>query len=106
MVTFFSGPYTAMFEKMLDHPNIEVLLNTDVRQYLSLEEFDIFLRGGGAPLPCPLIYTGPLDEFFNLCYGRLPYRTLDFRFETLPRDAFQTRGTPPCIWRRGRCSQG
>ena len=85
--------YTAMFEKMLDHPNIEVLLNTDVRQYLSLEEFDIFLRGGGAPLPCPLIYTGPLDEFFNLCYGRLPYRTLDFRFETLPRDAFQTHGT-------------
>ena len=74
--------YTKMFEKMLDHPNIEVRLNTDVRQYLSLEEYDIFLKGAGAPLPCPLIYTGPLDEFFNLCYGRLPYRTLDFVFET------------------------
>nr|WP_201757242.1 UDP-galactopyranose mutase [Colidextribacter sp. OB.20] len=85
--------YTKMFEKMLDHPNIEVLLNTDVRQYLSLEEYDIFLRGAGAPLPCPLIYTGPLDEFFGLCYGRLPYRTLDFQFETLPQDAFQTHGT-------------
>ncbi len=85
--------YTRMFEKMLDHPNIEVRLNTDVRQYLSLEEYDIFLRGAGMPLPCPLIYTGPLDEFFGLCYGRLPYRTLDFQFETLPRDVYQTHGT-------------
>ena len=74
--------YTKMFEKMLDHPNIEVLLNTDVRQYLSLEEYDIFLRDAGMPLSVPLIYTGPLDEFFGLCYGRLPYRTLDFVFET------------------------
>ena len=73
--------YTKMFERMLDHPNIEVLLNTDVRQYLSLEEYDIFLRDAGMPLPVPLIYTGPLDEFFGLCYGRLPYRTLDFVFE-------------------------
>jgi UDP-galactopyranose mutase len=85
--------YTKMFERMLDHPNIEVLLNTDVRQYLSLEEYDIFLRGAGMPLPVPLIYTGPLDEFFGLCYGRLPYRTLDFQFETLPQDAYQTHGT-------------
>ncbi len=85
--------YTALFQKMLDHPNIEVLLNTDVRQYLSLEEYDIFFRETGTPLPCPLIYTGPLDEFFGLRYGRLPYRTLDFRFETLPQDFFQTHGT-------------
>ena len=85
--------YTKMFQRMLDHPNIEVLLNTDVRQYLSLEEYDIFLRGAGMPLPVPLIYTGPLDEFFGLCYGRLPYRTLDFQFETLPQDAYQTHGT-------------
>ncbi len=74
--------YTKMFQRMLDHPNIEVLLNTDVRQYLSLEEYDIFLQGAGMPLSVPLIYTGPLDEFFGLCYGRLPYRTLDFVFET------------------------
>ncbi len=85
--------YTKMFEKMLDHPNIEVRLNTDVRQYLSLEEYDIFLRGAGMSLPCPLIYTGPLDEFFGLCYGRLPYRTLDFQFKTLPQDIYQTHGT-------------
>ncbi|MCI9156462.1 MAG: UDP-galactopyranose mutase, partial [Lawsonibacter sp.] len=85
--------YTKMFERILDHPNIEVRLNTDARQYLSLEEYDIFLRGTGMPLPCPLIYTGPLDEFFNLCYGRLPYRTLFFHFETLFQDDFQGYGT-------------
>ncbi|MCI9158598.1 MAG: UDP-galactopyranose mutase, partial [Lawsonibacter sp.] len=86
--------YTKMFEKMLDHPNIEVLLNTDVRQYLSLEEHDIFLRGAGMPLPVPLIYTGPLDEFFGLCYGRLPYRTLDFKFETWQARDYSAPGMP------------
>ncbi len=86
--------YTKMFERMLDHPNIEVLLNTDVRQYLSLEEHDIFLRGAGMPLPVPLIYTGPLDEFFGLCYGRLPYRTLDFKFETWQARDYSAPGMP------------
>ena len=86
--------YTKMFEKMLDHPNIEVLLNTDVRQYLSLEEYDIFLRGAGMPLSVPLIYTGPLDEFFGLCYGRLPYRTLDFVFETWQDRDYSAPGMP------------
>ena len=86
--------YTKMFERMLDHPNIEVLLNTDVRQYLSLEEYDIFLRGAGMPLPVPLIYTGPLDEFFGLCYGRLPYRTLDFVFETWQDRDYSAPGMP------------
>ena len=86
--------YTKMFQRMLDHPNIEVLLNTDVRQYLSLEEYDIFLRGAGMPLPVPLIYTGPLDEFFGLCYGRLPYRTLDFKFETWQARDYSAPGMP------------
>ena len=86
--------YTKMFQRMLDHPNIEVLLNTDVRQYLSLEEYDIFLQGAGMPLPVPLIYTGPLDEFFGLCYGRLPYRTLDFKFETWQARDYSAPGMP------------
>ena len=86
--------YTKMFERMLDHPNIEVLLNTDVRQYLSLEEYDIFLRDAGMPLSVPLIYTGPLDEFFGLCYGRLPYRTLDFVFETWQDRDYSAPGMP------------
>ncbi len=72
--------YTKMFERILDHPNIEVRLGVDARPILK--------EAGG-----PVIYTGQVDELFGFQFGPLPYRTLDFRFETLPQDAFQTHGT-------------
>ncbi|MDE6955585.1 MAG: UDP-galactopyranose mutase, partial [Oscillospiraceae bacterium] len=42
---------------------------------------------------CTVIYTGQADELFGFRFGPLPYRTLDFGFQTLPQDAFQTHGT-------------
>ena len=72
--------YTKMFERMLDHPNIEVRLGVDARPILK--------EAGG-----PVIYTGQVDELFDYQYGPLPYRTLDFQFETLPQDVFQSHGT-------------
>ncbi|MBA1377984.1 UDP-galactopyranose mutase [Pseudomonas brassicacearum] len=69
--------YTRMFERMLDHPNIDVLLATDfktVRQRISYEE---------------LIYCGPIDEYFDHCFGRLPYRSLRFQHETMDQAQFQ-----------------
>lgn len=63
--------YTRMFEKMLAHPNIKVMLNTDYREVVDM-------------LPWKqMIYTGPIDEFFNCRYGKLPYRSLEFRHVTL-----------------------
>jgi UDP-galactopyranose mutase len=62
--------YTRMFENMLDHANIKVLLNCDYREI----EKEIPFR--------EMIYTGPVDAFFGYCYGRLPYRSLDFKHET------------------------
>lgn len=62
--------YTRMFENMLDHPNVKILLNTDYREVLD----DVPYR--------ELIFTGPIDEFFDYRFGKLPYRSLDFRFET------------------------
>ena len=62
--------YTRMFENLLDHPNIKVLLNTDYREIAGLIPYR------------ELIYSGPVDEYFDYCYGRLPYRSLKFRFET------------------------
>ena len=47
----------------------------------------------GAPFAGPVIYTGQADELFGFRFGPLPYRTLDFRFETLPQDDFQGYGT-------------
>jgi UDP-galactopyranose mutase len=62
--------YTRMFEKMLTRPNIKILLNADYRE---IEQ----------TIPhAEVIYTGPIDEYFDYRYGRLPYRSLDFVFET------------------------
>jgi UDP-galactopyranose mutase len=69
--------YTRMFERMLDHPNISVLLQTDYRDV-----------DGSLPYR-KLIYSGPVDEFFDLRYGKLPYRSLEFRFETAQCEVFQ-----------------
>ena len=63
--------YTRMFENMLDHDNIKVLLNTDYREILDVIPHE------------KLIYTGPVDEFFDYRYGKLPYRSLQFQFETV-----------------------
>jgi UDP-galactopyranose mutase len=69
--------YTRMFERMLDHPNIKLMLNTDYREVQAAIPFR------------RMIYTGPIDEFFDFCHGRLPYRSLEFRFETHECAVFQ-----------------
>lgn len=70
--------YTRMFERMLDHPNIKVLLNCDYREV----EKDIPFR--------QMIYTGPVDTYFDYCYGKLPYRSLEFKHETHDQAVFQS----------------
>jgi UDP-galactopyranose mutase len=69
--------YTRMFERMLDHPNIKIMLNCDYRE---IERFIPFRE---------MVYTGPVDAFFDYRYGKLPYRSLDFRHETHDRREFQ-----------------
>ena len=69
--------YTRMFERMLAHPNIKVMLNTDYREIEDVVPFG------------EMIYTGPIDEFFDFRFGKLPYRSLEFRFETFDRATFQ-----------------
>ncbi len=81
--------FTPMFEKMLDHGNIELWLNTDCADVLAFRDGKIYFRdeefGGN------LVYTGALDELFDCRYGRLPYRSLDFQFQHLDQDSFQGR---------------
>jgi UDP-galactopyranose mutase len=76
-----SNGYTAMFEKMLSHPNINIMLNTDYKDILDVIPFK------------ELIYTGPIDSYFNYCYGKLPYRSLEFKFETHEAEVVQQTGT-------------
>jgi UDP-galactopyranose mutase len=69
--------YTRMFERMLDHPNIKIMLNTDYREIERIIPFR------------EMIYTGPVDAFFDYAYGKLPYRSLEFKHETHDRKEFQ-----------------
>lgn len=73
--------YTRMFQKMLSHPNIKVMLNTDYKEIVDVIPYKT------------MIYTGPIDSYFDYCFGRLPYRSLEFKFETHDMPVFQATGT-------------
>jgi len=83
--------YTSLFEHMLNHPNIELQLNSDAHRLLRLESGQVFFNG--SPFNGTVIYSGPADELFDCRFGRLPYRTLDFVFETHNITWYQPNGT-------------
>ncbi len=70
--------YTRMFENMLDDRRIHIMVNTDYRDVRNAIPYR------------ELVYTGPVDEFFDLRFGKLPYRSLEFKHETLDRETFQS----------------
>ena len=84
--------YTSLFEAMLDHPNIELRLSTDAASILTLTQVGTTLVEGEV-FTGPIVYTGAVDDLFDRKFGRLPYRTLDFVFETHPVEWYQTHGT-------------
>ena len=69
--------YTRMFENILDHSNISIMLNTD---YADIKD-EVSFRS--------LIFTGAIDEYFDHCYGQLPYRSLYFEHQTHDRAVYQ-----------------
>ncbi|HEX7822506.1 MAG TPA: UDP-galactopyranose mutase [Sphingobium sp.] len=69
--------YTRMFKAMLDHANITVELGVDFTDIQKRVSFD------------RLVFTGPIDEYFDHVYGRLPYRSLAFRHETIDSEWYQ-----------------
>jgi UDP-galactopyranose mutase len=69
--------YTRMFERMLSHPRIKVLLKADFREVQRVIPHR------------EVVFTGPIDEFFEHRFGRLPYRSLEFEFVTKPVERFQ-----------------
>lgn len=73
--------YTKMFENMLSHPNIKVMLGTDYKEIDGIIPYK------------KMIYTGPIDYYFDNCYGKLPYRSIEFKFETIETSCFQPTGT-------------
>ncbi len=73
--------YTAWLERMAEHANIDVVLSTDY--------FDV---RGELPQGVPVVYTGPLDRYFDFSAGELGWRTLDFESEVVHTGDYQ--GTP------------
>jgi UDP-galactopyranose mutase len=73
--------YTAMFNRMLDHPNIDVLLSTDYKDIV--DEVDAG----------HLVFTGPIDEYFGFRFGKLPYRSLRFEHKILDQGQYQPVAT-------------
>lgn len=72
-----AGGYTRMFRRMLDNPKIKIMLQTDYREIRASIPFR------------RMVYTGPVDEYFDWKLGRLPYRSLRFKHVTLDREQFQ-----------------
>jgi UDP-galactopyranose mutase len=70
--------YTRMFVRMLDHPNIKIMLNTDYRDIADVIPYDA------------MIYTGSIDAYFDFRFGKLPYRSLEFKHETHDTEVYQT----------------
>lgn len=77
--------FTEMFRRMLAHPNISIELNCDALHYLNLDEDTHSITLAGEPVDL-LVYTGAVDELFGVCYGELPYRSLDIRYEWFDRE--------------------
>jgi UDP-galactopyranose mutase len=72
--------FVGLFERMLAHPRIEVVLGVDFRTIADRTRFR------------HLVFTGPIDEFFEHRFGTLPYRSLQFRFTTHDVERFQDAG--------------
>ncbi|MDR1533430.1 MAG: UDP-galactopyranose mutase [Clostridiales bacterium] len=80
--------FTEIFENMLGHPNINVQLNTDALEHLSFSENSI--KYDEEYVDC-LIFTGNIDELFGYKFGKLPYRSLDFKYEHYDEESHQPR---------------
>lgn len=79
--------FTRMFENMLAHENIQVMLSTKAKDVLELADGSI--RYNGKKFSGPVIFTGAIDELFDFQLGRLPYRSLRFQFENYKKEDYQ-----------------
>lgn len=69
--------YTRMFERMIQNGNIEIECNTDFAAVKNRVKYDL------------LFYTGPIDEFFDYRFGKLPYRCIRMEFQNFDFDSYQ-----------------
>jgi UDP-galactopyranose mutase len=78
--------YTKLMERMADHQNIHLLLNTRAEEVVEIKDGKIFI--GGKTFSGKYIFTGPVDQLFGECYGELPYRSVDMKMETFAQEGY------------------
>jgi UDP-galactopyranose mutase len=81
--------YTSLIKKILEHPNIKVMLNTHMKDVCRLDQVERRILLFEQEFQGKFIYSGRLDELFDYCYGMLPYRSLYFKWQTFEKEAYQ-----------------
>ncbi len=83
--------YTNLFENILNHPNIKLMLNTDFKEVMKIkgESFYLFDQ----KFDGTVIYTGQIDALFDYSFGELPYRSVKMKFETVEKEYYQDAAT-------------
>lgn len=85
--------YTRIFEKMLNHKNIEVRLNVDAKDFVKVDLDNRKVYFMGEEFDGKIIYTGAVDELLDYRFGVLPYRSLDFDLQSYDNRTYQAVGT-------------
>lgn len=80
--------YEEFIRNILDNSNIDVKLGVEALDRVKIME-DKYIYIDGIKIDYPVIYTGPLDELFDFCNGRLPYRSLKFEWQYEKKESFQ-----------------
>ena len=86
-----SQGYTNLFNRLLNHKNIKIMLNTDFKEMCKIREHGLEFMGHASN--ATLIYTGQIDELFDYKFGELPYRSVDMKFETVEKEYYQKAAT-------------
>lgn len=81
--------YTKIFERMLSHPNIKLMLNTDFKEIIKVDLRSKKIYFLGREFKGQVIFTGMIDELFDYKFGILPYRSLNLHFEIIEKEYFQ-----------------
>jgi len=83
--------YTKLFQNMLNHPNIKIMLNTGFKEVIKIEDKKIYFLN--QEFKGKLIFTGMIDELFDYKFGKLPYRSVRMKFEIIEKKYYQEVAT-------------
>jgi len=85
--------YTKLFQHMLNQPNIKIMLNTDFKEIIQIDQKTKKIYFLHQEFKGKLIFTGMIDELFDYKFGELPYRSVDMKFETIEKEYYQEAAT-------------